>query len=194
MILDFITNQVSAIYLHCSKDRWVFLFETVSCRKTTDNYRIFRITFSSNRLYCESKDSPSRKICQYVCFLILDVLLQAIAPIVPHLTEEAFSYHPAYAGNYFHHLSTYIFYDICWLETETNILGSRSYFRSEHASPSSDWKDEDAVEKIVKVLEIKKQLIAQNGSNLSQLSVTVEASKPVFEMLKVACRTGGYEN
>ncbi|XP_060838287.1 isoleucine--tRNA ligase, mitochondrial [Rhopalosiphum padi] len=65
-ILHFITNQVSGLYVHHIKDR----------------------------LYCDSIESDDRLACTATLQAILETLLKNIAPILPHLAEEAFSYYP----------------------------------------------------------------------------------------------------
>lgn len=56
----FVATEVSAHYCHLVKDR----------------------------LYCESQESAARKQCVYVLSCTLEVLLRAVAPIMPHLAEE----------------------------------------------------------------------------------------------------------
>ncbi|KAL4705451.1 hypothetical protein ACJJTC_007023 [Scirpophaga incertulas] len=67
-ILYFISNKVSALYCHCVKDR----------------------------LYCSRKESDDRLSVQLVAHTILISLLKAIGPILPHLVEEAWRYHPLF--------------------------------------------------------------------------------------------------
>ncbi|XP_048001194.1 isoleucine--tRNA ligase, mitochondrial isoform X1 [Leguminivora glycinivorella] len=72
-ILYFISNKVSALYCHCVKDR----------------------------LYCAPKDSPARIGAQLVAHTILVSLCKAIGPILPHLIEEVWRYHPLYEKPFF---------------------------------------------------------------------------------------------
>ncbi|XP_060879352.1 isoleucine--tRNA ligase, mitochondrial [Metopolophium dirhodum] len=65
-LLHFITNQVSGLYVHHIKDR----------------------------LYCDPMESDDRLACTATLQAILETLLKHIAPILPHLAEEAFSYYP----------------------------------------------------------------------------------------------------
>ncbi|KAL0861352.1 hypothetical protein ABMA27_008905 [Loxostege sticticalis] len=65
-ILYFISNKVSGLYCHCIKDR----------------------------LYCSSKESNERISVQLVVHTILTSLSKALGPILPHLVEEAWQYHP----------------------------------------------------------------------------------------------------
>ncbi|XP_059055772.1 isoleucine--tRNA ligase, mitochondrial [Achroia grisella] len=66
--LFFISNKVSALYCHCIKDR----------------------------LYCSHKESNERLSAQLVVHTILISLCKALGPILPHLIEEAWQYHPLY--------------------------------------------------------------------------------------------------
>ncbi|KAJ2941231.1 hypothetical protein O0L34_g3426 [Tuta absoluta] len=71
--LYFISNKVSALYCHCIKDR----------------------------LYCSPKNSDERISAQLVMNTILISLSKALAPILPHLVEEAWQYHPLYKQPFF---------------------------------------------------------------------------------------------
>lgn len=65
-IINFVTNDVSAIYCYLVKDR----------------------------LYCENVNSPYRAGAVDVIGAILAVVVRSIAPILPHLAEEVWLYHP----------------------------------------------------------------------------------------------------
>lgn len=65
-VLNFVTNQLSAMYYMSIKDR----------------------------LYCDAETDQSRQSAQYVLYQILFTLLKCIAPIVPHLAEELYSHLP----------------------------------------------------------------------------------------------------
>ncbi|XP_075985565.1 isoleucyl-tRNA synthetase, mitochondrial [Anticarsia gemmatalis] len=67
-ILFFISNKVSGLYCHCIKDR----------------------------LYCSSKNFEERIAAQLVVHTILVSLCKALGPILPHLIEEVWQYHPLY--------------------------------------------------------------------------------------------------
>lgn len=73
-ILYFVSNKVSALYCHCVKDR----------------------------LYCAPKDSKSREAAQLVAHTILASLCKTVGPILPHLIEEAWQYHPLHEKPYFY--------------------------------------------------------------------------------------------
>ncbi|XP_078035223.1 isoleucyl-tRNA synthetase, mitochondrial isoform X2 [Augochlora pura] len=65
-IMNFVTNDVSALYCFLIKDR----------------------------LYCDEITSPSRIAVIEVVRAILTILLRTMSPIVPHLVEEAWLHHP----------------------------------------------------------------------------------------------------
>lgn len=61
-------------------------------------------------MYCDAEYSEERISCQMVYFYVLESLLRAIGPIVPHLAEESYMHHPIFASalkiisNRFNHL------------------------------------------------------------------------------------------
>jgi len=55
---------------------------------------ILLTSLSMLRLYCDSMESDDRLACTATLQAILETLLKNIAPILPHLAEEAFSYYP----------------------------------------------------------------------------------------------------
>ncbi|XP_014215047.1 isoleucine--tRNA ligase, mitochondrial [Copidosoma floridanum] len=66
LFLNFMTNDVSAIYCHLIKDR----------------------------IYCEKVDSPFRLGSLDVVGEILAITVRSVAPILPHLAEEVWLHHP----------------------------------------------------------------------------------------------------
>lgn len=68
--MHFVTNDVSALYCHLIKDR----------------------------LYCDEVTSPTRAAAVQVAKEILNILIRTIAPILPHLAEEAWLHHPQNYG------------------------------------------------------------------------------------------------
>lgn len=71
--MNFLTNIVSPVYCHLIKDR----------------------------LYCDEAASPTRLAAVEVTRGTLTVLARSIAPIVPHLVEEVWLYHPENLGKRF---------------------------------------------------------------------------------------------
>lgn len=70
MIVNFITNDVSAIYGHLIKDR----------------------------IYCEKIDSSYRLGALDVTNEVLTLCVRSVAPILPHLAEEVWLHHPENLG------------------------------------------------------------------------------------------------
>ncbi|XP_046387789.1 isoleucine--tRNA ligase, mitochondrial isoform X2 [Ischnura elegans] len=70
-IVNFVTNEVSAVYCHLVKDR----------------------------LYCLPVESNARNSCLRTISEILDVVSKATAPILPHLIEEVYLHHPVPRGD-----------------------------------------------------------------------------------------------
>ena len=54
----------------------------------------FYFSIVKDRLYCENEKDPKRRSCQTALAEILDVLVRAFAPILPHLAEEVFQHIP----------------------------------------------------------------------------------------------------
>ncbi|KAM5238756.1 isoleucine--tRNA ligase, mitochondrial [Ctenodactylus gundi] len=54
----------------------------------------FYFSIIKDRLYCETEKDPKRRSCQTALVQILDVLVRAFAPILPHLAEEVFQHLP----------------------------------------------------------------------------------------------------
>lgn len=71
--MHFVANTVSSVYCHLIKDR----------------------------LYCDVATSPTRLAAVEVTRAVLTVLARSIAPIVPHLAEEAWLHHPENLGELF---------------------------------------------------------------------------------------------
>ncbi|XP_021926918.1 isoleucine--tRNA ligase, mitochondrial isoform X2 [Zootermopsis nevadensis] len=69
-LTNFVTNEVSALYCHLTKDR----------------------------LYCAPVDASERRACQLVMSRILEVLTRSVAPVLPHLAEEVYLCHPYKKG------------------------------------------------------------------------------------------------
>jgi len=53
---------------------------------------------SCSRLYCSHHDNLGRQSAQTVQYYLLEALTKFIAPVVPHLAEEIYQYHPYNAG------------------------------------------------------------------------------------------------
>ncbi|XP_008551084.1 isoleucine--tRNA ligase, mitochondrial [Microplitis demolitor] len=128
-VLHFVANDISAFYCHLTKDR----------------------------LYCEEVTSPLRVAATSVIGEILIVLTRSIAPIIPHLAEEVWLYHP-------------------------DNLTSVPLYHSTHTLPN-DW-DMPKIEKIMNVaLEVKSILNRETKSNTLELETTVTADAKIISTL-----------
>ncbi|CAD6241934.1 GSCOCG00009383001-RA-CDS [Cotesia congregata] len=120
-VLNFVANDISAIYCHLTKDR----------------------------LYCEEATSPLRIAATNIIGEILSILTRSIAPIIPHLAEEVWLYHP-------------------------DNLASVPLYRSRHTLPN-DWNMPE-VEKIINsALTVKNILNKETNINTLELEATVKA-------------------
>ncbi|XP_050428202.1 isoleucine--tRNA ligase, mitochondrial isoform X2 [Adelges cooleyi] len=72
-LLNFVANQVSGLYIHLIKDR----------------------------LYCNPIESDERLACTTTLQAIFEMLLKHVAPILPHLAEEAYAVYPLKRSTYF---------------------------------------------------------------------------------------------
>nr|CAD7456237.1 unnamed protein product [Timema tahoe] len=132
-LVNFVTNQVSAFYCHIIKDR----------------------------LYCEHESNPRRRDCQTVLFYILETLTGAFAPVVPHLAEEIYLYHPHYTG-------------------------SRSVFRGGVVAPSPHWNRPHLLQQMNTVLELRRQVNkAAPTPNTWELDAVVFSQGDVFTTLQL---------
>ncbi|XP_052743291.1 isoleucine--tRNA ligase, mitochondrial isoform X2 [Bicyclus anynana] len=127
-VLYFISNKVSGLYCHCIKDR----------------------------LYCSEKNSNERLSAQLVIHTALISICKALGPILPHLVEEAWLYHPLHENPF------YFTKDIPVLKTnnfETSIMDA--------------------------ILDIKKDVcrLAKN-ENLKKLQLNLRVDSNLYEKLK----------
>ncbi|XP_065201272.1 isoleucine--tRNA ligase, mitochondrial [Planococcus citri] len=129
-IINFVTNDISAVYLHATKDR----------------------------MYCDAEYSEERLSCQTVYFHVLEFLLRAIAPIVPHLVEECYMHHPVFAKN-------------------------STYFRSPKMNPLEEWNNSEIMNVVQVFLKLKEEICRANKKP-NELSVTVKLSNPIIEAIK----------
>ena len=83
-LLNFVTNDVSALYFDVIKDR----------------------------LYADSRDSPSRRAAQTVLAQLLSTITRVSAPIVCHTAEDIFEHSRAIMG---HANSTSVF-ELGWMK------------------------------------------------------------------------------
>ncbi|XP_076661830.1 isoleucyl-tRNA synthetase, mitochondrial isoform X2 [Halictus rubicundus] len=132
-IMNFVANDVSALYCFLIKDR----------------------------LYCDEITSPLRIAVIEVLRATLTILLRTMAPIVPHLVEEAWLHHP-----------------------ENHDESKVPFYRTSYEIPES-WNDQTIVERVDAALRIRKQFQNITGTNRWQSSVTIEATKQDFLWLSL---------
>ncbi|XP_044527572.1 isoleucine--tRNA ligase, mitochondrial [Gracilinanus agilis] len=123
----------------------------------------FYFSIVKDRLYCEKGDDPKRRSCQTALAEILDVMVRAIAPILPHLAEEVYQHIP--------------------YEKEP-----KSVFRSGWISTSSLWKKpglEEAVEAACAMRDAFLGSIPGQNSMAYEVIVVLEPGLlfEIFEML-----------
>ncbi|XP_076241877.1 isoleucyl-tRNA synthetase, mitochondrial [Calliopsis andreniformis] len=130
-IMHFIANDVSGLYCHLIKDR----------------------------LYCDEITSPTRAAAVQVVREILIVLLRTIAPVVPHLAEEAWLHHPENSESVPLHYTTYKIPD--------------------------SWNEPKIVEYMDAALRLRSNLLNIVSTNTWKLSVVVDATKDDFYSLSL---------
>ncbi|XP_063833679.1 isoleucine--tRNA ligase, mitochondrial [Ostrinia nubilalis] len=154
-ILYFISNKVSGLYCHCIKDR----------------------------LYCSSKESNERISVQLVVHTILTSISKALGPIMPHLIEEAWQYHPLYKNPF------YFTKDIPMLPAtniDTSIMDTILDIKKDICviTKNENLKKFNATIKLDSNLFDKlKELNVSDGSNDSVLSEILELSKVNLEVI-----------
>jgi isoleucyl-tRNA synthetase len=132
MLTNFITNEVSALYCHLTKDR----------------------------LYCAPVDAPERRACQLVMNHILETVTRAVAPVLPHLAEEVFLYHPCKEGV--------------------------RLFQSAVMKPLPEWHRPEVERVMTLALEVKQALNKMSPlTNTQQLAATVFSSGETLALLKM---------
>nr|CAD7263658.1 unnamed protein product [Timema shepardi] len=145
-LVNFVTNHVSAFYCHIIKDR----------------------------LYCEHESDPRRRDCQTVLFYILETLTGAFAPVLPHLAEEIYLYHPHY---------TETTRETLW---HVIVQGSRSVFRGGVVSPSPHWNRAHLLQQMNTVLELRRQINkAAPTPNTWETEAVVFSQGNVFKTLQL---------
>ena len=86
----FVVSDLSNFYLDIAKDRWSLSF-SFNCFTAIRrlNIRLLTLIHTQHRLYIRSSDDPSRRSCQTVLDALLKGLLAVLAPLAPHLAEDA---------------------------------------------------------------------------------------------------------
>lgn len=113
-----IVNDLVAFEQLTPQDKYLLHCLHRLCLQVTDTYDRFNYTRALNlvekfvnihvsfynhitkdRLYCSHHDNLSRRSAQTVQYYLLEALTKFIAPVVPHLAEEIYKYHPYNAVN-----------------------------------------------------------------------------------------------
>ncbi|XP_055000287.1 isoleucine--tRNA ligase, mitochondrial [Sorex araneus] len=89
-LLQDLANKITDSYKQYDFGKVVRLLQAFYTRELSQFY----FSIIKDRLYCEGASDPKRRSCQTALAEILDVLVRAIAPILPHLAEEAFQHIP----------------------------------------------------------------------------------------------------
>ncbi|XP_017875475.1 isoleucine--tRNA ligase, mitochondrial isoform X1 [Ceratina calcarata] len=129
-IMNFTTNDVSALYCTLIKDR----------------------------LYCDEALSPTRVAAVQVVKEILIVLLRRIAPIIPHLAEEAWSHY-----------------------TENQAMPLHC---TQYEIPSS-WNDPTIVEYVDAALTLRNNILRTTDKNTWKMHGVIEATNKDFRSLSL---------
>ncbi|XP_076756258.1 isoleucyl-tRNA synthetase, mitochondrial [Xylocopa sonorina] len=129
--MHFITNDVSAVYCTLIKDR----------------------------LYCDELTSPTRIAAVQVVREIFNVLVRSIAPIVPHLAEEAYMHYP---------------------ENDASV----PLFYTEYKVPEF-WNNPDIVKYVDAALKLRNNLLETVDKNTWKLHGIINATKEDFSALSI---------
>ncbi len=113
----------------------------------------FYCTVAKDRLYCDPRESVSRKSAQTVLRHLGDSFVSSVAPILPHLAEE-----------YFEH-------------TKDRVCGDA--FKSGFPQVPSEWKDGETSRLFHKIIHpiLESMGKISVGWNLSRTTVTIQVSK-----------------
>lgn len=133
LTINFLTNPVSSLYYSAIKDR----------------------------LYCNLACNSDRQAAQYVLFQIFKIVVQTIAPVVPHLAEELYLHLPQRQEG--------------------------SIFQRKDFGLNDEWfnlKIAELVEDVI--LNIKGDFHKIVGANTSDVDATIKISEKLSNDLKVS--------
>ncbi|XP_011881954.1 PREDICTED: isoleucine--tRNA ligase, mitochondrial [Vollenhovia emeryi] len=136
LVTNFVTNTVSSVYCHLTKDR----------------------------LYCDEAASPARLAAVEVTRATLTVLARSIAPIVPHLAEEVWLYHP-------------------------ENLASVPLYHTEYKVPAT-WHQPEIVGLVETALSLRSKVNTLADRNTWKFSGTISASRDNYESLSILQKDG----
>ncbi|XP_032673080.1 isoleucine--tRNA ligase, mitochondrial isoform X2 [Odontomachus brunneus] len=131
LVTHFLANTISPVYCHLIKDR----------------------------LYCDEAMSPTRLAAVEITRETLTVFARSIAPIVPHLAEEAWLHHPMN-------------------------LASVPLYHTEYKVPET-WNQPEIAAHVERALNLRSIVNTLADQNTWELSGTITASKNDYESLSI---------
>ncbi|XP_013362486.1 PREDICTED: isoleucine--tRNA ligase, mitochondrial [Chinchilla lanigera] len=144
-LLQGLASKVTDAYKQYDFGKVVRLLQAFYTRELSNFY----FSIIKDRLYCEKEDDPKRRSCQTALAQILDVLVRAFAPILPHLAEEVFQHLPYGAE-------------------------PRSVFRTGWISTSSIWKKPGLEEAVESACAMRDSFLGSiPGKNAAEYEVTI---------------------
>ncbi|XP_054273116.1 isoleucine--tRNA ligase, mitochondrial [Macrosteles quadrilineatus] len=131
-LMNFVANEVSSLYCHSIKDR----------------------------LYCDEENSVRRRAAQLVCYHTLNTLTRLVAPILPVLAEEVYSYTP--------------------------VKVTKQLFHALGPCTQQAWNCPEVVTVISTALSIKEEIVRLTPLNCNslELAAKIVAPSPTYEILK----------
>lgn len=126
----------------------------------TNSLSSFYYTAVKDRLYCDNQDSKKRISAQHTLYTVLHIVTRAIAPMVPHLAEEIYSYFP--------HRTT------------------DSFFKDHQIYVKPEWKNKGISKLLDTILDIKSEINKEYGSETVFIDVNVQLPLILFRNLPVS--------
>lgn len=130
LLINLLANQISGLYFSAIKDR----------------------------LYCNPENSISRRSAQFTLNHIFGFITNSVAPILPHLIEEVYSYY--------------------------SLKNEKTFFMSDQKIYEKTWQNEGVQELMDIFLDIRKNIHQQTGSNSGTMSIDVNFNRYIYDKLK----------
>lgn len=157
LVTHFLANTISPVYCHLIKDR----------------------------LYCDEATSPTRLAAVEVTRETLTVFARSIAPIVPHLAEEAWLHHPINLGKRFRRQNLFHQRVILFVYYLLLFTASVPLYHTEYKVPET-WNQPEIAAHVERALDLRTIVNILAEQNTWELSGTVTASKNDYESLSVS--------